>query len=782
MNVRHLGGHAALVAGLLASTSFNSNFASAQDREAIDDPQFEEIIVSARRRDESAQDVPIAVTALTGEQLNKLGPIDITVLNQVVPNVTVEVSRGTNTTLTPFIRGVGQQDPVAGFEQGVGVYIDDVYLNRPQGAIVDIYDIERLEVLRGPQGTLYGRNTIGGAIKYVTRRLGPEPELRLRVSGGSFNQFDGVLTVSAPISDTLRVGGTIASFNRDGFGENLNIPGLDNGSKKIVAGRASLEWSPSENFFLRVAGDYTSDTSDPRQGSRLIPAAVSGNPVLDSVFDTEAGLINPEAEVVNRGFSVTAEWTVNENLTLKNILAYRDNRSQLPEDFDSLPVDDLDVPVIFEDDQFSEEFQVLYQSDWINGIFGFYYLNARAFNAFDVILGPTGDLLGLPGLNAFTLGDVDTDSWSVFGDVTFDISEEWSLSVGGRFTSDERTALIQRQTFLGGFSPALGGLDRAPIATATDFTGNETFEDFTPRISLAYAPNDNHNFYASFSEGFKGGGFDPRGSATAAPDLNGNGVAGAADLDDVQEFLLFQPEQITTYELGWKASTFDGRLKTSIAAFYSDYEDIQIPGSIGVDTDNDGIAETFVGITSNAGQADIFGVEFEGQAFLAETLWSEGDSLSLNWGLGWIDASFNEFVNALGQDIADDATFQNTPRWTLNAGLNYTAPLKIYGSDGNIAFLPSLSFRSRTNQFEISSPLLDQPAYALLDVSLVWTSDDGRWQVGVHGKNLTNTEYIVAGFDFVNDQTLAPELGLEGTLTAFFGNPRTVTATMQLNF
>ena len=149
---------------------------------------LDEVVVTARRREESLKDVPLSITAFSGEQLERMGALDIIEVAKSSPNVTLEVSRGTNTTLTAFIRGVGQQDPVAGFEAGVGMYIDDVYLNRPQAAVLDIYDVERIEILRGPQGTLYGRNTIGGAIKYVTSRLSDEAETKLRLSVGSYNQ------------------------------------------------------------------------------------------------------------------------------------------------------------------------------------------------------------------------------------------------------------------------------------------------------------------------------------------------------------------------------------------------------------------------------------------------------------------------------------------------------------------------------------------------------------------------------------------------------------------
>ncbi|MCC7394874.1 MAG: TonB-dependent receptor, partial [Sphingomonadaceae bacterium] len=190
----------------LASVAFGALVATpalAQDtsEEAIvnDDTPEGDIIVTARRREESLIDVPIAVSAFSGEQLEQRGAIDITDIGNLAPNTTLETSRATNSTLSAFIRGIGQQDPVSGFEQGVGIYLDDVYLNRPQAAVLDIYDVERIEVLRGPQGTLYGRNTIGGAVKYVTRSLPQVPVLRLRGTYGSYDQADGIITASAPI-------------------------------------------------------------------------------------------------------------------------------------------------------------------------------------------------------------------------------------------------------------------------------------------------------------------------------------------------------------------------------------------------------------------------------------------------------------------------------------------------------------------------------------------------------------------------------------------------------
>ena len=224
-----------------------------------------EIVVTARRREESLVDVPISVSAISGDQLFRQGAVDITSLQDKTPNMTLQVARGSNSTLIAFIRGIGQQDPVWGFEPGVGLYVDDVYVARPQGAVLDIFDIDRVEVLRGPQGTLYGRNTIGGAIKYVTRRLGHEFEAKLRGSYGSYNQRDFVGSVTVPLGETFSVGGALAYYKRDGYGKN-RFTGAEHYNKDVLAGRLSAEFTPNDQLSIRIAADYTRDDSTPRPG------------------------------------------------------------------------------------------------------------------------------------------------------------------------------------------------------------------------------------------------------------------------------------------------------------------------------------------------------------------------------------------------------------------------------------------------------------------------------------------------------------------------------------
>ena len=347
----------------------------------------QQIVVTARRRNELLLNVPVAVTAYSGEQLDRQGALDITDVADTTPNVTLEVSRGTNSTLTPFIRGIGQQDPVAGFEQGVGLYLDDVYFNRPQAAVLNIYDVERIEVLRGPQGTLYGRNTIGGAIKYVTRRIPSDgPHLGIRTNLGTYHQADLIVSASTPLTKGLMVGVAAARLSNNGFGKNLTNS-LRNYNKDVFATRGTIEFVPSDTIFVRLSGDYTWDDSNPKGGHRVFPnlctvptatfSCVGNFPVLSNVFDTQGSLNDPRQKVRAWGTSLWAEAGLNDWLKFRNITAYRKDWAATPIDFDATPFPDVDVPAFYRNRQFSQEIQLVADKGPLQGVIGLYYLNAR---------------------------------------------------------------------------------------------------------------------------------------------------------------------------------------------------------------------------------------------------------------------------------------------------------------------------------------------------------------------------------------------------------------------
>ena len=354
------------------------------------------------------------------------------------------------------------------------------------------------------------------------------------------------------------------------------------------------------------------------------------------------------------------------------------------------------------------------------------------------------------GISAYSFADTSTEAWAVFADVTFDFNDAWSMTVGGRYTSDKRGATILRDTWLGFGSGHFGNEDAILLAVTSSYTGNRKDTEFTPRVSVNWTPNDDHNLYFSFSQGFKGGSFDPRGSNLAFPDVvNG-----------------YDPEYVDTFEVGAKSSWAGGRGQTTFAMFYNDYTDQQIPGSVLVDTDGDGVNDEFVGTVTNAGKSESKGFELEG-TFLAT------ESLLLRGMVSYIDAEFKEYIVG-GIDVSDDRVIQNTPEWTAMAGFDYRWDTALFGSDGEFGLIGTWSYKDFTHLFEVPS-MIDQPSYSLFDLSLIWSSSNGRYLFGLHGKNLGDEEYRVAGYDF-------PTFGLEGTVTGFYGNPRTFALTAQLNF
>ena len=727
---------AALMAG--AAWSAMAGMAAAQDAPA-QEPEatsVDEIVVTARRRDEVLKDVPVAVSALSEARLEQTGAADITALQQQTPNATVQVARGSNSTLIAFIRGVGQQDPLWGFEPGVGLYVDDVYVARPQGAVLDVFDVERIEVLRGPQGTLYGRNTVGGAIKYVTSRLSQDAELELKGSYGSFNQVDFLAMGSLPVTDSLRVGAAMARYTRDGYGENLNT-GAETYDKDVTAFRASAEFTPNDDVFVRLSYDKLADDSAPRHGHREVAGVGPGAGIPASVYDTYAG-IGDENSVETEGYSMTVQGRVSDSWTLKAIAARREGRTDTVIDFDNTPAPTLDIPAFYEDEQTTLELQALFDYDRIQGVMGLFYLDGRAAGAFDTILGNAGIVIG-------TGGFVETTSVSAYADVNLDLTERLHLSLGARYTIDDKTGDVFRANYLGATrSPLTGGTVRAPLLLRTDYTNSKTFDKFTPRVALSYDFSDEITGYASYSQGFKSGGFDMRGDAIFTP----NTVNG------------YEPETVDSYEMGLKGRV--GPLSFSSAVFYNEYQDQQVTTQVPA---IGGIA-SFV---DNVGSSTFYGAEFEGSLFLM-------DGLTANFAVGYLNSDFEEFLRynlALGvyEDISDQVVLQNAPEWTGYLGLTWTGDV----AGGELVVIPSVSWRDDYSQFEFPNPILDQEGFALVDLSATWTAPNDRLVFGLYGKNLTDEEYRVGGYNFVGAL-------FNNSVIGYYGPPRTVTASVTVKF
>lgn len=333
---------------LAISSALAAQYAVAEDENSAGEKQatLERIEVSARKTVESLQNVPVAVTSVSAADLAENGISVMTEIQQFSPNTTLQASRGTNSTLTAFIRGVGQEDPLWGYEPGVGIYIDDVYVARPQGAVLDILDVQRIEVLRGPQGTLYGKNTIGGAVKYVTRKMSGDAELSLNATVGSYAQRDFKVAGQYPlVDDKLYFGFAVASLSRDGYGDfvtsALNNQDAENYNKDLMAGRISLEYTPTDALFMRLTYDKTEDDSNAKGGYRVLPSLLTDAPVPDSKYDSYTSMPTWN-KVETEGWGLTLEYGLNDDWTLKSVTSSRESYSPTNIDFDNTSLRILD--------------------------------------------------------------------------------------------------------------------------------------------------------------------------------------------------------------------------------------------------------------------------------------------------------------------------------------------------------------------------------------------------------------------------------------------------------
>lgn len=723
---------------------------------------LESIEVTARRTVENMQQVPLAVTSLGAEDISDRGLETILEVQQFSPNTTLQESRATNSTLTAFIRGVGQEDPLWGYESGVGIYVDDVYIARPQGAVLDILNVQRVEVLRGPQGTLYGKNTVGGALKYVTQRMTGDAELAATVTGGTYGQRDLKLVGQMPVTDNFYLGFGYANLTRDGFGKFLvsDQPGqdLENYNKDLQAYRITAEYTPLDNIFIQFGYDKTEDTSNSKGGYRLVPSLLTNEaPVPDSIYDSYTSLPTTN-KVETEGMNLTVQWDVSNSTTLKSITSQRENYSPVNIDFDNTPLRIFDVPAIYEDEWFTQELQLNYRADNFNVVSGLYYFDSESCGVFDAILEQLGLSLGAPGLTREVSGCSNSKSTAVYADGTYRLSEQWSISGGIRYTRDEKDSIVRNGLIFDTVYPESGwvpGYVRgAGVGTPVVLDDSADWSKVTPRISVEYQANDATMVYASYSEGFKSGTFNPR-AERAEPAAN--------------------PEDVESYEIGVKTdltSTF----RLNAAAFMLDHKNRQYISVI-PDPDDSAALNQRLG---NVGQSEAKGLELE-------FTWIAGQNLSLFGNVGLIDADFKNVISFdadLNQiDITDNFVITNTPEQTVNLGFSYDLPV----STGDIVFTGNYSYRSEYSLTELGN-VLEQDGYGIVNLGVSWTSADGKMSLGLHGKNLTDEEFLVGNYAFLGaaDPSLpngyAPGLGGDTTLIGYYGAPRTVSLSLGYRF
>ena len=730
--------------------------------------EIEEIIVTARRREESLWTVPGSVSAFSERQLRDLQATDMRQVQYAVPNFHFQKSDSSNAAV--YLRGIGQNDSLPFVESGVGVYIDDVYVARTQAAFVELFDVERVEVLRGPQGTLYGRNSPGGAVKLITRQPADEFEAYAELGTGNLNAkiYNG--RISGPLSSDGRWKGKISlsGVKRDGYSENPVLGGSD-GDTNTLSFRSGLDFEPSDNLDLELRWEGKFERPNRSLTPiRKTPLTLFPDPVGDpfnpvTYLPTEEAFGSPYvvestanilADLTTHGASFKSRWQFKDDWYLESITAYRSLSWDFVLDADSTPHPVLDIPVYEDADQFSTELRVAYESDsgrsFTGGVF--------YFDDHDIVLAGFDDasasfqFLGLffplisVGVPSGGYGESDqrTRSIAAFADITFPISDTTSVEIGARYTNDEKEVTRRGEFF---FDPTLSlSLDQPPFLAGIGFPGEylqgeQDWNAVTPRAVLSYQPNDSVTVYGSVARGFKSGGFP------------GRAFAGS-------EFKPFDPETVWTFETGIKGRDSDNRFTYSAAYFSNDYNDLQLNGF-----GQDPVTGQFVSLFTNAASAKIQGLE-------GVASYRPNDRLSIDASVGYLNAEYEEFETLVNGVLTDVSTrrLPNAPEWTGFLGVTYSDQLTP-GIAGT--FHVDVAYKGDHANESSDSPNLAVAAATYLNAFVSIAASDQSWEVRVGGTNLTDQARAAQSFNTAE---------FSGVETAFMGAPRLYDIRLLLRF
>ncbi len=686
---------------------------------------IEEVVVTARKRSENLQDVPVAVTAFQGTALEQRDLSDISQLSNLTPNVTLRPTAslsGSSNSSAFFIRGIGQTDFAVTTDPGVGVYIDGVYIARSVGAVLETLDVESIEVLRGPQGTLFGRNTIGGAVNVRTKRPGDEPGGNIRLTTGRFDRIDLAAAVDLPVNDKLQLRLSGLTQNRDGFVRRLvtdpalqtddNIVGNRQGNENSDTLRGSILFNATDDLEFLVNIDYARVREESAASTAAITSAgIPGASLLAPVTASGFGLVVPgdprfipddidttfatgpnETTLDILGATATVTWRL-DGLEFKSITSYRETDGTFNRDGDGTPFPIGEQTRSIDFEQFTQELQITgagfdNQFDWTAGMFYF------TEEATDLVLVRLGNILPPPGIDIDNF--IDNESFAIFAQGTFDLNDKLSLTGGIRWTRDEKeytTAQI------------ISGI---PV-TVVNGSSDAEFDAVTGRAGLEYRLNEDLLIYFSSARGFKSGGFTPRYVAPVAAPLP------------------FDPETVWSYEIGVKWQGLEDRARLNLAAFYTDYTDIQL-----VLFDNFGAP-----INQNGGEATIWGIEAEGTCIFS-------DYFSLATTLGYTNAEFDEVLPPLlvpFQPITVASRFPNTPEFQASVSPRLTLPV----ATGEIRLTVDWFYSSSVHQTFENDPELYQNPHHLLDASIAYTDLPGDWSLTLGVHNAADERIIISG-------------------------------------
>lgn len=685
----------------------------------------EDIVVTAQRREQRLQDVPLAVSAFSMESLEDGKVESLLNLDGKAPNVVLAPVGAYPFASAFYIRGLGYADVESSFEPSVGVELDGVYLSRNVGAVQDFFDIGGVTILRGPQGTLYGRNTIGGVVSVQSRRPSFDFGARAQATFGSNGRQELRAGVEgALIEDKLAGKFSFLTKTYDGYIKNYD--GRDMGAQDVTSMRGALLWTPTASFDATLIVDYTKDkgTGTAFENASLPsmvlpgfgePADTDGDPFLSHVGDD----IFSDLEAL--GVTLNANWDLGP-VKLTSITGYRKTDTEVLSDFDGTPTPFMTVHRDETHDQFSQELRLASNTDGpLTYVVGAYYMTQE----YDIATGQFGTVFGSPTAGSTIYTQQKADSWAVFGQADYEVLPGLTVTAGGRYSKEEKTFTTQ------------------PLFYPNAETFEASFDDFSPKVGVSYKWSDTLMTYAQYSRGFRAGGF--------------NGRAGS--------FLAVGPydsETVDSYEVGVKSDLFDRRLRLNAAVFTSDYQDMQqsvqqlIPGTL--------INQTLV---ANVGAATISGFEAEATALLT-------DVFTISASVGYLDASYDEFMADLGDGLGViDRTYlpmPYAPKWSNSVTFNYKDDFDFGRVTAQASVRHMTDMYTSFSTLNATTDLTMRQSNTVVDGSLSLELPDGRWRVSLWGKNLTDELVINNTFGVGNllaSRVYQPprEIGVDLSLT-----------------
>ncbi len=695
---------------------------------------LEEIIVTATKREQSVQDVGIAITAMTGAQMEALGFTNAQQVTNMAPGVqTVQPNGEANYAIA--MRGVASSDFTTNVESPVAVYVDEVYISQMSGTGFMLFDMERVELLRGPQGTLFGRNATGGLAHFITNKPSQDANGYAKLTFGDYSQakFEGA--VGGGLSENLSARLSASYHTNDGYITN-RIGGKLNNADDLAA-RLQLLYAPNDDFELLLNARFSEqdiDTGFFKYVSSLLPGVLTPgvpNPVLGGYTDNTGDPYSGEYDdpgfndLSTNGFTATIKWGIGD-INLTSITDFSTVERRYIEDSDASPLSFFNFFLTTDAEQLSQELRLDGDTGNLKWVAGIYYMDLDINDSNGAITDPFVGPAPTPGAEAGLNNPYRSqlESISVFGQVEFSLSDTVNLILGGRFINDDKkfNYLIEAVEFL---NPDIRNWDDPSnlnsLGVIATYTGSRSDSEFSARVQLDWSVSDDTLVYASLNRGVKGGGYN----APIFP------LGGAYD----DATMSFDPEQLDAFEVGFKMTLMDGRARLNGAAYYYDYKDYQAFNIIGIDT-----------LTFNA-DAESQGFELEFQA-----------SPTDNWDI-LLGAAYNDIEVDLGGGVK--TTSVQSPEWNLNGMLRYEWPL----TSGRLAIQGDAVYRSKHFFALTAFPNQTENGYTLANASVTYTSESGTWAVSAFVNNVTDEEYIVQTFDL---STTA----LFGMTEQYYGRPR----------